>query len=625
MLFFKGRFVATLKKELGPVDVFSIAAGAMISSGLFVLPGLAFAKAGPAIIVAYALAGLFMVPALLAKAELVTAMPRSGGSYFFVERSLGPLVGTIAGFSIWLAIALKATFAMVGIGALASTFLDGGNEWVIKLVAVIGCLIFMTINILSVKSTGRFQIVLVFGLLAILLLYVARGLTVVDGTSYMPFAPNGMLPVFAVTGMVFVSFGGLTKVVDVSEEVRNSKKNVPLGMFSAFIVVCLLYIAVVFVTIGIVSSGKLSGSLIPITLGGQALMGKIGAVLISIAALLAFATTGNAGILSASRTPMAMSRDGLLPGYFSQTSRKFKTPHIAIIITTFFMLVIIACLSIENLVKVASTIQILMFMLMNASVVIMRHSGMQSYRPKFKAPWNPWLQIATILVYIFLIFEMGYVPLIMTACFALAAVIWYLFYIQRRIERESAIVYLVRRVVSKQIQRSGLEEELKQIALERDEVTPDRFDKLINDCVILDIEGSIGAKELFERAADCLSPRLGIEAGRLYELFIAREKESATVIEPGLAIPHIVVEGSNIFDVLLVRCKEGVIFSELGEPVKTAFILIGSSDERNYHLRALMSVAHIVSEPDFKSRWFQARNIEQLRDIVLLSGRKREI
>ena len=83
--------MATLKKELGPVDVFSIAAGAMISSGLFVLPGLAFAKAGPAIIVAYALAGLFMVPALLAKAELVTAMPRSGGSYFFVERSLGPL------------------------------------------------------------------------------------------------------------------------------------------------------------------------------------------------------------------------------------------------------------------------------------------------------------------------------------------------------------------------------------------------------------------------------------------------------------------------------------------------------------------------------------------------------
>ena len=94
-----------LKKQLGPVGVFSIAAGAMISSGLFILPGLAFAKAGPAVIIAYFFAGVLMIPSLLAKAELATAMPKSGGSYFFVERSLGPLMGTIAGFANWLSIA----------------------------------------------------------------------------------------------------------------------------------------------------------------------------------------------------------------------------------------------------------------------------------------------------------------------------------------------------------------------------------------------------------------------------------------------------------------------------------------------------------------------------------------
>ena len=77
--------------------MFSIAAGAMISSGLFVLPGLAFAKSGPAVILAYAIAGVLIIPAMLAKAELATAMPRAGGTYFFIERSLGPLAGTIAG------------------------------------------------------------------------------------------------------------------------------------------------------------------------------------------------------------------------------------------------------------------------------------------------------------------------------------------------------------------------------------------------------------------------------------------------------------------------------------------------------------------------------------------------
>ena len=107
-----------LKKELGLLHVFSIAAGAMISSGLFVLPGIAFAQAGPAILLSYVLAGLFMIPTMLSKAELATAMPKSGGSYFFIERSLGPLAGTLAGLGAWLSITLKATFALVGIGAL---------------------------------------------------------------------------------------------------------------------------------------------------------------------------------------------------------------------------------------------------------------------------------------------------------------------------------------------------------------------------------------------------------------------------------------------------------------------------------------------------------------------------
>ena len=111
--------MSMLKKDLGLVDVFAIAAGAMISSGLFVLPGIAFQKAGPAMILSYVLAGLLVIPAMLSKAELATAMPKAGGSYFFVERSLGPLLGTVAGLLSWFSLALKAAFALVGIGALS--------------------------------------------------------------------------------------------------------------------------------------------------------------------------------------------------------------------------------------------------------------------------------------------------------------------------------------------------------------------------------------------------------------------------------------------------------------------------------------------------------------------------
>jgi len=613
-----------LKKELGLLGVFCIAAGAMISSGLFVLPGIAFAEAGPAIVLAYLMAGLLVTPAMLAKAELATAMPKAGGTYFFVERSLGPLLGTVTGLLSWLSLSLKAAFALVGIGALGLLLLPGIGEGGVKTIAITGCILFAVVNLVSVKSAGRLQIILVFALLAILAAYVLRGIGAVEPQRYVPFMPYGWQSVFAVTGMVFVSFGGLTKVAAIAEEVRHPGRNLPLGMFLAFGTVTVAYVVVVLVTVGTVDGERLSGSLAPITLGAESTMGRAGALVVALGGFLAFATTANAGILSASRSPMAMSRDGLLPGVFSKTNRRFGTPDVAIGLTAGFMILVIAFLSVEDLVKTASTMKILMFALTNLAVIVMRTSGIEGYRPSFRAPWLPWLQIAANVVYAFLIVEMGLVPLLLTGGFTLVAALWYLGYVQRRIDRESAIVYLVKRMTSKAIRRTGLEDELRRISIERDGVEFDRFDRLVQECVILDVEESMSAREFFRHVASELAPRLPMDHQSLYERFLARERESSTVIEPGLAIPHVVVDGEHVFDILLARCKGGVVFSELHEPVKTAFVLVGSADERNYHLRALMIIAHILQEPAFRQRWLKARTVEQLRDIILLSSRRRD-
>ncbi|RKX83730.1 MAG: hypothetical protein DRP57_07380, partial [Spirochaetes bacterium] len=104
------------RKSLGLLEVFAIASGAMISSGIFVLPSVVFSIAGPGIILSYFLAGLMVIPGLLSKAELATAMPKSGGTYFFAERSLGPAVGTFVGLANWFSISLKSAFALIGIG-----------------------------------------------------------------------------------------------------------------------------------------------------------------------------------------------------------------------------------------------------------------------------------------------------------------------------------------------------------------------------------------------------------------------------------------------------------------------------------------------------------------------------
>ena len=613
-----------LKKELKMLDVFCLAAGAMISSGLFVLPGIAYEMVGPAMILSYAMASIFVIPAMLAQAELVTAMPKAGGSYFFIERSLGPLAGTWAGLLNWISIALKSAFALIGIGAIGAQFVPGATTMTITWIAIGGCVVFTILNLVSVKSVGKVQIFLVFGLLLILALVIGAGFPKMKIEAYMPFFRSDLKSIFAVAGMVFVSFGGLTKVASVGEEVARPGKNLPKGMFLALGVVSQLYIVVIFITTGTVPAETLSGSLVPIAESARASLGRVGMLVVDVAALFAFITTANAGILSASRSPMAMSRDGLLPAFLSKTNKRFGTPHVAVLATAMFMITVIALLSIEDLVKTASTMMILMFILVNVAVIIMRQSKMQSYRPVFKTPLYPVLPILAIILYSFLIVEMGTIPLLLTGGFGLIASIWFAIYVWRRITRQSAFVYLVKRITAKAMARTVLEDELRQISLERSGDELDRFDRLIQDCIILDLDDKMNALALFQKMADTLAPRIGVDAQTLFDGFVAREKESSTVIQPGLAIPHVIIDGENRFDIVLVRSRSGVTFSELQPPVKTIFALIGTMDERNYHLRALMHIAHLVGQSEFEKRWLDAQSAEQLRDVVLLTRKKRE-
>lgn len=611
-----------------------MAAGAMISSGLFVLPGLVFAEVGPAMVLAYALAGVLVIPALLAKAELVTAMPKSGGTYFFVERSMGALPGTFAGLSNWLSIALKSAFALIGIGAFAQLIWPDIPIWQVKAIAIGFCVVFTAVNILSVKGVGRLQIALVVVLLAFLGVFIVLGLRsygLVSDPDHRPFAgfmSQDFMRLLGTAGMVFVAFGGLTKVTSIAEEVRKPGRNIPAGMFAAVVVVTLVYIAAVFVTIAVLEPDELRGSLTPLSLAAGKFLGQPGMILLSAAAMLAFITTANGGILAAARSPLAMSRDGLLPGAFQKVSKRFATPYVSILLTSGFMITVIAVLNIAELVKAASTMMLMLFVMVNVAVIIMRASHIQNYRPLFKMPLFPWLPIAGIIVYLILIAdmisEMGATPLLVLGVFMAVGLVWYFAYVRSRIRRVSALVHMVRGVVSKEIRHARLDDELLDIALQRDEITRDRFDHIIAGGAILDMPGPATSTEMFTQAAELLAPRMGSDPQTLLALLEAREADSSTVIQPGFAIPHVIVPGKDLFDVLMVRCKGGLTFPGRDEPVYVAFMLMGSEDQRNFHLRALMAISYIVGEPEFFTRWLTAGTSEHLRDIVLMSSRRRD-
>ena len=609
-----------LKKELTLLDIFCVATGAMISSGLFILPGLAFAKAGPAMILSYILAGILCIPTLLSKAELITAMPKAGGDYFYIMRGFGPLFGTVAGFSSWCSLSLKGAFALVGMGAYLSII----TNIPLNIIALICCLFFIALNLIGVKEAGRFQVFLVLGLLGILIGYVLWGAKAVSPSNFSPFFSKGLGPVFATASFVFISYGGLTKVAALAEETKNPGRNLPLGMILSIIATSILYALVIFVTIGVLNPESLKLTLTPISDGAGIFGGNVFKMIISIGAFLAFISTANSGIMTASRYPLGMSRDRLLPGGFQKISSKFKTPYISILFTGAFMISAILFLRLELLVKIASSILILLYIFANLTVILFRESKILSYRPKFRAPFYPYLQILGISGGIFLLIEMGTFVVFLTSIFLLLGCIWYKVYVQKRASQDSALIYVLERLVAKdkELASDNLLIELKDIVVQRDEVMEDRFHKLIEESRVLDIGQPIKMEDFFKEATGILGEELNLSPQELHKKFLEREKESSTVLRKALAIPHIIIEGEDIFKILLVRAKTGIIFPD-DKLVHIMFVLVGSVDMRNLHLKVLAAIAQITQDPEFDKKWFEANSKEDLKNIVLLAERRR--
>ncbi|MCJ7729535.1 MAG: APC family permease, partial [Sedimentisphaerales bacterium] len=391
-----------LRQELSLLDVFCIASGAMISSGLFILPGMAYAKAGPSVIVCYFLAGLLSLPGMLSIAEMTTAMPKAGGDCFAVIRSLGPGVGTVAGLLSWFALAMKSSFALVGMSIFTRLIVDID----IHIIALFFCLLFLGINLVGIKEAGRTQVALVAGLLALMLVYIVAGLPKVKVENLVPFVPHGLAGMFFTTGFVFVSYTGLLKIASVAEEIKNPTRDIPLGMVVSLLVVGIFYTFMLFVTVGVLDSGELSHSLMPISDGAEVFMGHWGKVALAIAAILAFLSTANTGITTSARSLVPLSNDGLLPEMLGRINARFRTPHNALLVTTAFIIVSLF-LKLEILVEAASVVFILTNILACLSIIILRESRIQNYRPTFHVPLYPWMQVAGIIGFCFLILEMG--------------------------------------------------------------------------------------------------------------------------------------------------------------------------------------------------------------------------
>lgn len=441
----------------------AIAIGAMVGSGIFILPGVAYvAVDGPAVVLAFLIAGLLVLPAALSASEMATAMPEDGGSYVYVERGMGPLLGTIAGIGNWFMLSFKGALALIG-GVPYLVFVAPWLAEYILVIAVGLAVLFTVINVVSTKSAGSLQFAIVGVMLVVLAWFVVGGSSDVSperAAGAFNFGSDGLV---AATALVFISYAGVIKIAAVAEEVKDPGKTIPRAMIGSLVLTTALYVGTVYVAIGVVDiDGAIAaGSLQPdgegaiMALAASATLGQAGVVAVVLAALLALASTANAGLLSASRFPFAMARDGLAPSAFEQVSDRFNTPVLAISVSGAIIVVLVAFVPIDQVAKFGSAFQIIVFILVNLALIGFREGAIDDYRPEFVSPLYPWMQLFGMASGFVVLTQVGFVPLVGAVLITAASVVYFYLYVRPRTDREgSARTELRRNVGEAAIERT---------------------------------------------------------------------------------------------------------------------------------------------------------------------------
>jgi amino acid transporter/mannitol/fructose-specific phosphotransferase system IIA component (Ntr-type) len=607
-----------LHKHLRFPSVFAFSIGPMLASGVFMLPAFVYTEVGPAAILAYLIAGLLLIPALLSQAELATAMPRAGGTYYYLDRSLGPLVGTVSGAGTWLALVFKSAFDLIGLGAYLVIFLN----LPVRPVAVALCVLFAGLSISGVKNVARLQITLVTVVLSLIAYFLVQSSSGIDPGYYQPFFRGDAGHFLGAIGLVYVGFTGLTKVASVAEEVEDLDRTIPRAMIYALMTTIVIYVIAMFVMVGVIDGSSLSGTLTPVADAARETLGPFGSKIMAAAAIIAFIASANAGLTAASRYPLAMGRDHMVPAVFSRLGR-FHTPTNAILLTSGLMMFFIVVLSPTGIAKLASAFQLLLFGLINLSVIVMRESQIASYDPGFRSRGYPWVQVIGILASLILIPQLGFLSVAVSGSMIALTILWYITYARDRVDRGSALYHLFERMgrgASPQ-----LDQELRQILTEKGMRREDSFERsIVRAGVLLHQEGE-SFHEVVEEAARILSDRVDISLDELETALSETTRLGYTPIGDHVALPHARLDSIHEHELVIVHSRKGLNIEGSDEIIYAVLILVGPKEDPGRHLRFLADLANRADAIDFTGEWRLFNEADQIRACFIRSGEVAEV
>ena len=438
-----------LAKDLGPLAALTIGVGTMIGAGIFVLPGEAINRAGSFAILSFVLGGGIALFTALSASELGTAMPRSGGAYFYVNEALGPLFGSIAGWANWLGLAFASAFYMVGFGEYVVDIAGLPDGFVvasvtvpwIKLIGLIAAALFVLVNYVGAKETGRLQNVIVVVLVLILSVFTVYGATRAQPAN-IP-GSQGLTPMLETTGLIFVSYLGFVQITSVAEEIKEPGKNLPRAIIGSVVIVTAIYALVLVVMSAAVEQGFIAqvsaeGDIAVVEVA-RLLLGPVGAGAMLFGGLLATASSANASILASSRINFAMGRDHIVTPDLNEIHPRYGTPYRSIALTGAFILLFIVAAPINTLASIGSFLHLVIYGLLNLALLVMREADASDYEPSFEVPLYPITPIVGGVLSFALIYYIESVPRLVGAAIVLFAAVWYLSYARSRTEKQGLL------------------------------------------------------------------------------------------------------------------------------------------------------------------------------------------
>ncbi|RDV14551.1 amino acid permease [Pontibacter diazotrophicus] len=602
-----------MERSLGTASVFAICTGAMFSSGFFLLPGLAAEEAGTSLPLAYLCASLLILPAIFSMSELSSAIPRAGGPYLFLKRSMGTLMGVIGAFGKYLQLLLKGAFAFVGVGAYLSLVADVS----IQPVAIALIAGFTFLNLLGVQQTATTEKLLVAILLLVLAYFIAAGLTEVveEPTNikdrFQPLLPFGVEGLFSAVALVFVSYAGIGQIASISEEIKEPSHAIPKGMLLALGVSTILYLSGTFIMFTLISTDNLQGDQAPVaTAAAQFTALPLPVMVIVVAALAAFASTGNAAILSAARYPLALARDRLVWSRLGEVDKK-GVPKVSVILTGVLLVLLVLAFDVKGIAKLASAFLLFVFLGMCLAVAIFRESRLKEYKPGYRSPLYPWMQIAGVVTYIALIILSGLEAVGFILAICTAGSLWYFFGIREEEQHQSAAIF---RLFGRLANRSQATSEASHMQLPM--LSDAHFSDVVKRAIVFDLEKEKEYEEVIQHAADALTDHLGGDRAEHAERMKEDVRHWMSPSRAHVAVAPALLHGIEQPEMIVIRGEIHVDDNEY----KGLIVLVDDEQSSDRLMGLLSRLNAVIRHNDFPEAWKKAEAPEELKSAFLEQG-----